>query len=46
MTWGSVYKFPGGIKPVLSTQAVPLMLFPTLSSRWLTSLCTFSAGFA
>jgi hypothetical protein len=45
-TWGSFFKFPGGIKPVLSTapNAVDAISYAVYNSTYI--MCTFSAGFA
>lgn len=45
-TWGSAWKFPGGVKPSLSTAAGAgdAIAYVVLSST--TIYCTFSAGFA
>ena len=45
-TWGTNYKFPGGIKPTLSTaaNAFDAVSYSVLSSVGI--VCTFSAGFA
>jgi len=45
-TWGSAWKFPGGVKPVLSTAVgqIDAISYSYLNSNYI--LCTFSAGFA
>lgn len=45
-TWGSFYKFPGGVKPVLSTGGgmVDAISFAVHNASFIA--CTFSAGFA
>lgn len=45
-SWGSAFKFPGGIKPTLSTapSAVDVVSYTVYSPTFI--LCTFSAGFA
>ena len=45
-TWGSNWKFPGGVKPVLSTapNAIDVISFSAVGGGVM--YCTFSAGFA
>ena len=45
-TWGNKYKFPGGIKPTLSTAAGAMDVINYTVYDANTLACTFAAGFA
>ena len=46
VTWGSAYKFPGGVKPTLSAGALTTDAISYACLDGASLFCTFSAGFA
>ena len=46
VTWGSAYKFPGGVKPTLSAAALTTDAVSYVCLDGASVFCTFNAGFA